>query len=637
MEIKNYLNFKKYPNKRMRFNILTYLVMFLLLFQIVNASLGIYETGDTITYTVVCLTNEGTKDTGCSGNDDDILDPDDTTAKAPTSALAEISDANFPGLWRGSYLVPASPKIGTWNVFIELTNSNGTLGATTLTFEVVDQKWATQTNVSDLNASNTNIINHGGAGDWTTATGFSTHSAADVDTTLSGTHGAGSWVGIINETGASCVTVDDKTGYTIINPGNNTGAVCVAVEDKTGYTLSVQDWETETDASTRDTNANLTRTQIIDSFLADATIGLANLKTLIDAISALVDNVDSGGLKTVYDYLVSPIKVDLDSISKGIDDNRSALETHGDASWDTAIGFSTDVEIDRMINVSRGIENETREQIITDIASVTGASATEVDLMINVSRGIENETREQIITHGDATWTTGTGNTTGAVCVAVEDKTGYSLTTEDWTTSNDLNTSLAAQSEIDNETLADIKVEIEDMNGTTLMNMMQRIEDINDTTLEEIKIEIEIIEENVTDMSNYMHEEGVTGFFYKLLKTVFPWLGAGESLEERLSTQDNITKLQGELQGINDNISSMNDTTLLEMKKEIEAIEIDLSGIGANVSSMNSTTLLEMKQEIEALNVSVSTAVNATLISECVWGLVNEDVCGIWRTIHSWV
>ena len=114
------------------------LVLFFLLANIsLAANLGFYKAGDTVTYSVVCLTDEGTKDTGCTSPDDDILDPDDTTAKSPTSALAEVSDGNFPGLWRGSYTIPASPTAGTWSIFIELTNTNSTTAATVLNFQVL--------------------------------------------------------------------------------------------------------------------------------------------------------------------------------------------------------------------------------------------------------------------------------------------------------------------------------------------------------------------------------------------------------------------------------------------------------------------------------------------------------------------
>lgn len=118
-----------------------------------GATLGAYEAGETLTYSVVCLTDAGAKDIGCSASDDDILDPDDTTAKSPTTALAEVSDASFPGLWRGNYTVPTSPHKGTWSIFVEMTNSNGTLAATVLNFEVENATIAEQVWSYNVSAS----------------------------------------------------------------------------------------------------------------------------------------------------------------------------------------------------------------------------------------------------------------------------------------------------------------------------------------------------------------------------------------------------------------------------------------------------------------------------------------------------
>lgn len=118
--------------------IITLSLIFILLCSNAFAFLGAYEPGEDIFYSVVCRTDDGTKDTGCSGNDDDILPGNDSTAKSPTTALAEVSDADFPGLWRGKYTVPQGAYKGTWGIFIELTNSNGTSGATTLWFQVAN-------------------------------------------------------------------------------------------------------------------------------------------------------------------------------------------------------------------------------------------------------------------------------------------------------------------------------------------------------------------------------------------------------------------------------------------------------------------------------------------------------------------
>ena len=135
----------------------------------------VYEVGETFTFTFVCLTDEGDKDSGCGTADCDILDPDDTTAKEPTSACAEVSDANFPGLWRGSYLIPSTPTVGTWSVFIELTNSNSTTAATTMHFQVVEDTFGYTSVGKLLNETyvDTNDLQTN-QGAWITAVGFST-------------------------------------------------------------------------------------------------------------------------------------------------------------------------------------------------------------------------------------------------------------------------------------------------------------------------------------------------------------------------------------------------------------------------------------------------------------------------------
>ena len=51
----------------------------------------------------------------------------------------------------------------------------------------------TATPTLSLEASVQSVLTTGGTGPWTTATGFSTHSAADVDSTLTASHGSGSW------------------------------------------------------------------------------------------------------------------------------------------------------------------------------------------------------------------------------------------------------------------------------------------------------------------------------------------------------------------------------------------------------------------------------------------------------------
>ncbi|KKK65955.1 hypothetical protein LCGC14_2968940, partial [marine sediment metagenome] len=112
----------------------------------------------------------------------------------------------------------------------------------------------------------------------------------------------------------------------------------------------------------------------------------------------------------------------------------------------------------------RGIELEFNQQSFSDQIGV--------DELINQSRDIENVTRKQIVEEGDAQFTDANTsrtrietdlnnpsqykNTTGVVAVIVEDKTGYSLTVQDWVTSGDLNQSLKDELNTTNQTLKQI-------------------------------------------------------------------------------------------------------------------------------------------------------------------------------------
>lgn len=229
--------------------ILILVLAMLLLSPILAANLGVYHAGDTVTYSVVCLTDEGTKDTACGTSDDDILDPDDTTAKAPTSALAEVSDANFPGLWRGSYLIPASPLKGTWSIFIELTNTNSTTAATVLNFQVLTDYFATQGDLTSgivvlTSATETQIDNietDTAALDTSTELRTLLTGSDTAVSTLTTSDNIGiNWGDISNPT-----TVLDLAG-TIIKTVDTCSAL-TANNDKTGYTLSLQDWTTDSD------------------------------------------------------------------------------------------------------------------------------------------------------------------------------------------------------------------------------------------------------------------------------------------------------------------------------------------------------------------------------------------------------
>lgn len=119
------------------------IILVVMIFAILSlsaaANLGVYEPGDGVTFSVVCLENGGKRDSGCSAGGVIILSPlkSLTALNGVTETFAEVSDASQPGLWFGNFSVPAAAARGTWSIFINLTNSNSTPASTALQFQVV--------------------------------------------------------------------------------------------------------------------------------------------------------------------------------------------------------------------------------------------------------------------------------------------------------------------------------------------------------------------------------------------------------------------------------------------------------------------------------------------------------------------
>lgn len=119
------------------------IIVFLILvvccsFTSLAAFLGVYEPGETIRYTVVCLEDGGKRDTSCTGGSGDnayVLGPFESSPI--NSSLSEVSDTEAPGLWRGNFSLGSGNQTGLWSVYINLTNVNGTKAATVLHFQVV--------------------------------------------------------------------------------------------------------------------------------------------------------------------------------------------------------------------------------------------------------------------------------------------------------------------------------------------------------------------------------------------------------------------------------------------------------------------------------------------------------------------
>jgi len=145
------------------------------------------------------------------------------------------------------------------------------------------------------------------------------------------------------------------------------------------------------------------------------------------------------------------------ALSEGMDANRSDLETHGDSNWATATEFLTSEDL----NIS-----------LLDINGTI--TAAEIDAVLSG-------------THGAGSWLI---NDTGVVVIYNEDKTGYTLTLQDWATSQDVNISLETQAGIDNETRDWIGTLIQNsetaLNNTLTLNVITLIQALNDITAADV-------------------------------------------------------------------------------------------------------------------------------------------------------
>jgi hypothetical protein len=131
--------------------ILSMLILFCL-FVPVNAL--VKKSGEVVTFYVVCLTNEGVKDDGCTNPQVNITAPNGTIYSA--SYFNEVSDSLEAGLWKGNWSIISNANNGDYSIYVALANTNGTQSATVLQFQVFNDLWATQGNATTLN---NNIVN----------------------------------------------------------------------------------------------------------------------------------------------------------------------------------------------------------------------------------------------------------------------------------------------------------------------------------------------------------------------------------------------------------------------------------------------------------------------------------------------
>jgi len=312
---------------------------------------------------------------------------------------------------------------------------------TSMVFNVINFNYATQINITDTNTTISPTDIHD------TFDGDLQNIAIGMDANTSKILANSAWD---TATSVSCTNADTECiSEAELDSAHGAGSY----ETATGFSTpaGIQALSEGMDANR--TALNVSISGVVD-LLVDATFGLSALKDLIDAVSALVDNVDSGGIKTVYDWLV----IDAQGLAEGLDANRSDLETHGDSAWATATGFETETNAAlRVQALSKGMDdnrttaNETRgwigdliealnDIVAADVWSVSSRTLTdgsnETLARIEAVTESANETRTQIIEHGDVTWDgTGGNETIGAIYDQVYSKVhGLQIinTTIDW-------------------------------------------------------------------------------------------------------------------------------------------------------------------------------------------------------------
>jgi hypothetical protein len=255
------------------------------------------------------------------------------------------------------------------------------------------------------------IRNQGDAA-WLTATGFSTHSAADVDTVLSGTHGGGSW---LSATGFS--TPADVTA--VITQGN------IAWLTATGFAVA-GDAMTLTAAGVDSIWDELQAGHVTPGSFGvylDAPIsGIAGItpQAVRDAMklaptggAPAVDSID-----THLDDILVDTGTDIPARFTGVEgagfatgtDSLEAIRNQGDSAWLTATGFATPANVTAVITQGDiAWTTATGFAVAGDAMALTPAERTTLAGVIDALLVVANP----------KPWTTGAGASPAVVAAAV--------------------------------------------------------------------------------------------------------------------------------------------------------------------------------------------------------------------------
>lgn len=136
-----------------------FLIGILLMAAPFKAFLGTYEPGDNVIFVFVCLQDGGYADIDCVNGQAELLAPsnqgDVQIVTIPDDAVTELGGVgSFPGAWKVNFTIPqlsTSIHAGTWNLYVNITNVNGTKGATIESFQVVFEN-------QGINSTGANVI-----------------------------------------------------------------------------------------------------------------------------------------------------------------------------------------------------------------------------------------------------------------------------------------------------------------------------------------------------------------------------------------------------------------------------------------------------------------------------------------------
>ena len=264
--------------------------------------------------------------------------------------------------------------------------------------------------VGDVFASG-DIIRRGDEA-WITAVGFSTHSADDVDTQLTSTHGGGSWEGLggsswissqLTAISSNTVEINKDTDY-ISGSIFPSGDIIAHGDDNW---ITAVGFVTASDLNELETEMDYVSSQIFNinndidyissqSFASGSIISHGNNYWKSSNINDIPTNVDTeltsnhgagswttgvGGAGGGTAFISSQLNF-ISSQIVGVSSQIDGVESHGDSNWTTAIGFATPADLDEL------------EAEVDYISSQIFPSG-------------------DIINHGDDHWTTGVGGSSG--------------------------------------------------------------------------------------------------------------------------------------------------------------------------------------------------------------------------------